>query len=46
MPFQMALYTACSNVKRRLAILYPEKHKLSISERSGIFTSDLIIYLS
>lgn len=35
-----------ANVKRRLAILYPAKHKLSASEHNGIFTSDLTIYLS
>jgi len=35
-----------ANVKRRLAILYPERHKLMINEHNGVFTSDLTIYMS
>lgn len=35
-----------SNVRRRLAILYPGKHNLEIVNESEIFTIDLSIYLS
>ena len=35
-----------ANVRRRLAILYPEKHELSISTTPDQFTVDLTIYLT
>lgn len=31
------------NIKKRLALIYPEKHQLHINERDGIFTVDLKI---
>ena len=35
-----------ANVRRRLAILYPERHELSISNTPDLFTVDLTIYLT
>ena len=35
-----------ANVRRRLAILYPEKHELSITNSNDIFVVDLAIYLA
>ena len=35
-----------SNVKRRLAILYPDKHELNIINNNNSFTIDLSISLS
>ena len=35
-----------ANVRRRLAILYPDKHELSISNTPDKFTVDLSIYLA
>lgn len=34
------------NAKRRLAILYPDKHELNILNKDNSFTIDLGIYLS
>lgn len=35
-----------ANVRRRLAILYPEKHDLSITSTNNLFVVDLAIYLT
>jgi sensor histidine kinase YesM len=38
--------TGIDNVRKRLALNYPNKHKLDISDESGVFVVDLVLDLS